>query len=84
MGDLWWERSPNKIRGLAAPETRCQTLGQALAEQTCFAGIRFPSDAARELGFEGFNDVLFKEAVASPVNVKVRNELGVLGPSWPL
>jgi RES domain-containing protein len=69
---------------LALAPTLCQSLGQVVSEQTRFAGIRFPSDAARERKIEGYNYVLFKDAVAAPAKVEVRNDEGVIVQAWPL
>ena len=68
---------------LAQTPTLCQNLGKAVAEQTRFAGIRFPSDAARERKIEGFNYVLFKDAVVAPSKVEVRSDEGVILQGWP-
>jgi hypothetical protein len=69
-------------RGTSSP-TACQKLGKVVAGQKRFAGIRFPSDAAREKGIQGFNFVLFKNAVVAPSKVEVRDDKGVIVQQWP-
>jgi RES domain-containing protein len=63
--------------------TKLQTLGDAVAQQNRFGGVRFPSDAARVRGFLGFNIVTFPAALASPMSVVIRDDRGNLIPNWP-
>jgi len=64
--------------------TATQRLGAAIAAQNRFAGIRFPSDAARERGFAGWNYVLYRDAVVAPASVVVVDDAGVTVQAWPV
>jgi len=66
-----------------AGPTATQRLGQAVADQRRFGGIRFPSDATRTRGFAGFNLVLFREAIVSPLFVAIRDDQGKEVQRWP-
>jgi RES domain-containing protein len=50
---------------------RTQRIGLALSQQNDISGIRFPSDAAREAGFNGVNIVIFPNAVRKPDFVRI-------------
>lgn len=63
--------------------TKAQLLGEAVEAIANFAGIRFPSDAARERGFTGYNVVFFKRAVVSPASVVVLDDTGHEVGRWP-
>lgn len=67
----------------AAAPTRTQLLGQALASQSRFAGIRFPSDAAKARGFTGYNMVFLKAAVVAPSLIIIRDDTGHEIQKWP-
>jgi RES domain-containing protein len=63
--------------------TMTQRLGDAVAAQQRFGGIRFASDAARLRGFVGFNIVLFRTAIAAPNFVVVRQDDRREIQRWP-
>lgn len=62
---------------------RTQYLGLALSEQIAIAGIRFPSDAAREAGFAGCNVVIFPNAVRKPDSVRILGPTKSALQQWP-
>jgi hypothetical protein len=66
----------------AGSPTKTQMLGAAIAAQTRLAGIRFPSDAAREKGFVGYNLVLFKRSVVAPHWVVIKDDAGKEIQRW--
>lgn len=70
-----WEFQP-------AP-TKLQLFGDAVAQQRRFGAVRFPSDAARERGFKGFNFVMFPSAIVSPMSVVIRDDTGTDIQRWP-
>ena len=71
-------------RALSSPgPTLTQQLGAAVATQDRLQGIRFPSDAAKERGFPGFNLVLFRKSVVPPGSVVIKDDSGVMLDSWP-
>ncbi|HKQ37045.1 MAG TPA: RES family NAD+ phosphorylase [Verrucomicrobiae bacterium] len=63
--------------------TRTQLLGTAVNKQGKFAGIRYPSDAARAHGFRGHNVVIFRACVRRPSFVRVLGEHKRRLQSWP-
>jgi len=63
--------------------TKTQLLGSDIAAQTRLAGIRFPSNAARDRGFAGYNLVFFKDALVSPRSLIVRDGGGNIIQQWP-
>jgi len=67
----------------ALSPTKTQILGGAIAGQTRLGGIRFPSDAAREKGFVGYNLVLFKRSIAAPHWVMIKDDTGGELQRWP-
>lgn len=70
-------------RALSAPgPTLTQQLGAAVAAQDRLHGIRFPSDAARQRGFPGFNLVVFRKSVAPPAAVVIKDDSGVTLDAW--
>jgi hypothetical protein len=70
-----WEFEP-------AP-TKLQLFGDVVARQQRFGAVRFPSDAARERGFKGFNFVLFPSAIVAPMSVAIRDDTGAEIQRWP-
>lgn len=57
-------------RALSTPgPTLTQQLGTAVATQDRLHGVRFPSDAAKERGFTGYNLVLFRKSVVAPASI---------------
>lgn len=71
-------------RGLSVSgPTATQLLGSFIAQQTKLSGIRFPSDAARERGFTGFNIVVFRQALVAPWSVIVSSDDGAPLARWP-
>lgn len=71
-------------RSLSSPgPTATQQLGAAIAAQDRLQGIRFPSDAAKERGFPGFNLVVFRKSVVAPASVIIKDDSGVMLDSWP-
>ena len=68
---------------LAMAPTATQQVGAVVAGQRRFAGVRFPSDAARERGFAGSNLVFFRSAVAAPARIEVLDDMGQLLQAWP-
>jgi hypothetical protein len=67
----------------AATPTKTQRLGAAVAVRAKFAGIRFPSDAAQDRGFLGYNVVFFQKAVISPASVVVFDDAKREVARWP-
>jgi RES domain-containing protein len=67
----------------ALTPTETQQLGAAISGQTRFAGIRYPSDAAQEAGFLGYNIVIFKAAVVPPYFVSIKDDTGKEIQRWP-
>lgn len=67
----------------ATTPTKTQLLGREIAAQTRLAGIRFPSDAAKALGFAGYNVVFLKDAFVSPASLIVRDIDGKVIQQWP-
>lgn len=63
--------------------TKLQLFGDAVACQTRFGAVRFPSDAARERGFKGFNFVMFPSAIIAPMTVIIRDDSGTEVQRWP-
>lgn len=63
--------------------TTTQELGACVASQTHFAGIRYPSDAARERGFTGANLVFFRAATVAPARLEIFDDTGCLLQTWP-
>lgn len=67
----------------AKTPTLTQILGETLSQQSRISAIRFPSDAARLIGFKGANVVIFREALGRS------DYLRILGPTrqplqkWP-
>lgn len=78
-----------KKKDLSAPWRRAksptltQILGEAVAETSLFAAIRYPSEAARTDGKKGFNIVIFKDAVKSPDLVKILGNGTLPLQKWP-
>lgn len=71
-------------RALSSPgPSLTQQLGAVVATQDRLHGIRFPSDAAKERGFPGFNLVLFRKSVVAPAAVVIKDDSGVTLDSWP-
>lgn len=68
---------------LAITPTPTQQLGAVVAGQRRFAGVRFPSDAARERGFAGANLVFFRSALAPPARVEILDDAGQVLQAWP-
>ena len=56
-------------------ETRLQVLGRAVSSQSHIAAIRFPSDAARARGQEGWNLAVFIASMTGD------DRLEILGPT---
>jgi hypothetical protein len=67
----------------ATRPTITQSLGEAVSQQTRFAAIRFPSDAAQMKGFTGANIVIFRDCL------RRSDHIHILGPTkkplqkWP-
>jgi RES domain-containing protein len=71
-------------RALSSPgPSLTQKLGTAVATQDRLHGIRFPSDAAQERGFAGYNVVLFRKSVVAPAAVVIKDDSGVTLDTWP-
>ena len=70
-----WEFAPTP--------TKLQHLGDAVARQTRFGAVRFPSDAAFARGFAGFNFVIFPSAIIAPMSVVIRDDSGQKIQGWP-
>ncbi|MBV8224417.1 MAG: RES family NAD+ phosphorylase [Verrucomicrobia bacterium] len=67
-----------------APDlTKTQLLGLAVSLQQRFAAIRFPSDAARSEGDEGFNLVVFRNSLRDPSWIEVVTDPGLPQQRWP-
>ena len=64
--------------------TKLQLFGDAVASQNRFGAVRFPSDAARERGFKGFNFVMFPSAIVAPMSVVIRDDVGTEIQRWPV
>ena len=64
-------------------EAPLEKLGRAIARQTKISAIRFPSDAMHAQSQDGYNIVVFKEALKNP------DRLQIIGPNddvledWP-
>ena len=67
----------------AASPVATQQLGAAIGMQQRFAGIRFPSDAARERGFAGSNLVFFRASVVAPTQLEIFDDADNLLQAWP-
>ena len=63
--------------------TKLQLFGDAVAGQKKFGAVRFPSDAARERGFKGFNFVMFPSAIVAPMSVIIRDDANIEIQRWP-
>lgn len=63
--------------------TKLQHFGDAVSRQQRFGAVRFPSDAARERGFKGFNVVIFPSAIVAPMSVVIRDDVGFEIQRWP-
>jgi hypothetical protein len=63
--------------------TRTQLLGLAVSQQRAIAAIRFPSDAARAIGFDGFNLVVFRDCVQAPDFVRILGPTKKALQKWP-
>jgi len=77
LGDLQapWE--------FARAPTVLQLFGDAVAQQSRFGAVRFPSDAARVRGFVGNNLVIFPTAIVVPMSVVIRDDTGIEIQRWP-
>jgi RES domain-containing protein len=60
-----------------------QRLGEAVSKQQRFSAIRYPSDAARVRGFNGFNMVIFPTAIVVPQSVIIYDDRGIEIQRWP-
>ena len=63
--------------------TKTQLLGLAVSLQQKFAAIRFPSDAARAQGEEGFNIVVFRASLCDPFGINVMTDPELPTQKWP-
>lgn len=63
--------------------TKLQLFGDAVARQQRFGAVRFPSDAARERGFKGFNFVIYPVAIVAPMSVVICDDGGTEIQRWP-
>jgi RES domain-containing protein len=63
--------------------TKTQILGAAIARQKRFAGIRYPSDAARTTGKAGCNYVIFRDSLKAPASLRVLTGKLVPVQHWP-
>lgn len=53
------------------PQTRLQSLGAAIAEQSAVTAIRYPSAAARLSGSSGWNVAIYPSALRAPDRVEI-------------
>lgn len=56
---------------VATSPTMSQRIGESISRQTEIAAVRFPSDAAREEGQDGWNVVIFPSALRAPDRVAI-------------
>jgi hypothetical protein len=64
-------------RGAASP-TRLQRLGLAISRQRIVSAIRYPSDACRQAGTQGWNVAIFPEAVVAPSGLRILGRSGTV------
>lgn len=69
--------------GFEPAPTKLQLFGDAVARQQRFGAVRFPSDAARERGFKGFNFVIYPTAIVAPMSVVICDDGGTEIQRWP-
>ena len=63
---------------------KTQILGLAMARQNRFAAIRFPSDAARAAGRDGFNYVIFRDSLRGTSSfIEVVTDPSLAPQRWP-
>jgi RES domain len=68
---------------LSPAPTKTQILGAAVAKQTRFAAIRYPSDAAEAEGKAGCNFVIFRDSIEAPASLRVLTGNLVAVQQWP-
>jgi RES domain-containing protein len=56
--------------------TRLQKLGRAISTQRRIAAVRYPSDAGRRAGVNGWNVAIFPEAVTAPSRLRILGRSG--------
>ncbi len=68
---------------LAGSLTPLQLLGAAIAAQTMIAAIRFPSNARRRKGEQGFNFAVFPDSIKAPDWLAILGKAGAFLEQWP-
>jgi len=63
--------------------TQTQLLGEAIARQTRFAAIRYPSAAAKSIGSDGCGIAIFQNSVRSPSFVRIIGSTPTPLAEWP-
>ena len=63
---------------------KTQILGLAVSRQNRFAAIRFPSDAGRAAGQDGFNYVIFRDSLrGTSSSIEVVTDPSLKAQRWP-